>query len=153
MGRERGGGNPKAARHLRPFQPGQGGRPKGSKNKLTRARVEEEIRRVALFDAGALFERVHGQRRTFTLREVAEMPAEVRACIASVKVRTENLTTGDKKQDQTVEIRLWNKIPALEMCAKHFKWIADKESSTEVEIIDKLLDRWKEQHRDGNGSR
>jgi hypothetical protein len=151
--------NPKSMANLRPPKPGErgaggsnAGRRKGSKNKISRARIEEEIGRVALFDAGALFQRVPGER-AFQLREVADMPAEVRACIASVKVRTENLTTGDKKQDQTVEIRLWNKIPALEMCAKHFGFIKDKDTSAEVDVIDKLLDLWKEQHRTPDGRR
>lgn len=101
------------------------GRPKGAKNKLTIARVEEEIRRLALMDPLALFERAQGSRRVFTLREIADMDPDTRACIASVKVKTENLTAGDKKQDTTVEIRLWNKIDALTLCAKHFGWVKD----------------------------
>ena len=123
------------------------GRPKGSKNKLTVERVENEIRRIALMDVADLFTKAHGSRRLFTLREIAEMPDDIRACIASVKVRTENLTTGDQKQDQTVEIRLWNKITALELCAKHFKWIQEKNTAAEVAFLDKLLDAWKAQHR------
>ena len=96
------------------------GRPKGSKNKLTIARVEQELRRIALMDPLQLFEKTHGKNRTFTLRKIADMDADTRACIASVKVRTENLTAGDKAQDQTVEIKLWDKVKALEMCARHF---------------------------------
>lgn len=148
-------GNPRSLANLRPPKPGQrgagngGGRAKGTPNKLTVERVENEIRRIALMDVAQLFDRVHGRRRTFTLREVAEMPPDIRACIASVKVKTENLTAGDDKQDQTVEIRLWNKVQALEMCAKHFKWIADKETEVEIAGLDKLLDAWKAQHRDG----
>ena len=78
----------------------------------------------------ALFQRVHGTKRAFTLREIADMDPEVRACIASVKVKTENLTTGDNKQDQTVEIRLWNKVNALELCAKHFGWLTENVAHT-----------------------
>jgi|SRR5437773_611919 len=113
------------------------GRPKGSKNKLTVERVEEEIRRIALMDPLALFGRVHGTRRRFTMREIADMDPEIRACIASVKVKTENLTAGDDRQDQTVEIKLWNKNQALELCAKHFKWIADKETTV---ILDATIE-------------
>jgi hypothetical protein len=157
MGAKRGNSG---ARNLRPPLPGQrgaggsgAGRQKGTKNKLTRQRVEEEIRRVALMDVGDLFERTHGKRRTFTLREVASMPPDIRACIASVKVRTENLTAGDNKQDQTVEIRLWNKVQALELCAKHFGWIKDKDSASEWDVLDKMLDLFKEQHREDDGRR
>ena len=104
------------------------GRPKGSKNKLTIARVEQELRRIALMDPLQLFEKTHGKNRTFTLRKIADMDADTRACIASVKVRTENLTAGDKAQDQTVEIKLWDKVKALEMCARHFRWLEDKQT-------------------------
>jgi hypothetical protein len=91
------------------------GRPPGSKNKLSVARVEEELRRIATFDPITLFERVRDPttgkiRRCFTLREIHAMDPETRACIASVKVRTENLTSGDDAQDQTVEVKLWNKL-------------------------------------------
>jgi hypothetical protein len=94
------------------------GRPKGSKDKLSRERVEKELRFLALSDPKLLFERVHGTRRSFTLREIHNMPDEIRRCISSVKVKTENLTTGDGAQDQTVEVKLWDKVRALELCAK-----------------------------------
>jgi hypothetical protein len=102
------------------------GRSKGSRNKLTVERVEQEIRRLALIDPIALFDRVAKGKRTFTLRQIVDMDADTRACISSVKVKTENLAAGDNKQDQTVEIKLWDKVKALEMCAKHFRWIEDK---------------------------
>ena len=67
------------------------------------------------------------------------MDAETRACIASLKVRTENLTFGDDAQDQTVEIKLWNKLDALALCAKHFGWVTDKHEVTVH--VEELLDR------------
>jgi hypothetical protein len=120
------------------------GRPKGSKAKLTAARVEEEIRRIATFDPVTLFERFRDPttgkvRRVFTLRKIHAMDPETRACIASVKVRTENLTSGDDAQDQTVEIKLWNKLDALALCAKHFGWVTDKHEVTVH--LDELLAR------------
>jgi hypothetical protein len=120
------------------------GRPKGSKNKLTAARVEEEFRRIATLDPVTLFERVRDPktgklRRYYTLREIHAMDPETRACIASIKVRTENLNSGDDKQDQTVEIRLWNKVDALIQCAKHFGWVTEKHEHTFA--VDELLSR------------
>lgn len=151
--------NPKGLQNLRPPKKGErgalnrGGRQKGTPNKLTVERVEKEIARLALSDPLLLFTNAHGARRTFTLREINHMAPDIRACIASVKVKTENLTTGDRKQDLTVEVRLWNKVQALELCAKHFKWIADKEATTELDVISKMLDAWKEAHRaDGDQS-
>lgn len=125
-----GRGNPNPKRGPLPNGPGHG-RTKGAKNKITVERIEKEIGRIALLDPLGLFERykdpVTGKmRKTFTLRELASMNADTRACISSVKVRTENLTAGDGTQDTTVEIKLWDKVKALEMCAKHFKWIEDK---------------------------
>lgn len=101
------------------------GRPKGSKNKLTRERVEQELRYIALQDPLLLFDRTAKGKRRFTLREIDAMPEEMRRCIASVKVRTENLTPGDDAQDQTVEIRLWDKTKALELCARSLGMLKD----------------------------
>lgn len=94
------------------------GRPKGSKNKLTRARVEQELRYIALSDPIALFDRVAKGKREFKLREIQAMSSEMRRAIASVKVKTENLAAGDGVQDTTVEVRLWDKTKALELCAR-----------------------------------
>lgn len=101
------------------------GRPKGAKNKLTRERIEKELRFIALSDPIRLFDRVAKGKRTFTLREIHDMPEEMRRCIASVKVRTENLTAGDNKQDTTVEVRLWDKTKALELCARTLGMLKD----------------------------
>lgn len=101
------------------------GRPTGSKNKLTRERVEQELRYLALSDPIALFEKAHGKQRTFTLRQLETMPEEMRRCIASIKVRTENLTAGDGEQDTTVEVKLWDKTKALELCARSLGMLKD----------------------------
>lgn len=136
--------NPKGNPHHLKRDAGPG-RPKGSKNRLTIERVEQEIRRIALLNPKELFEGVHGNRRTFTLREIKRMSDDVAACIASVKVRTENLVAGDDKQDTTVEIKLWDKVKALEMCAKHFHWV-DERIKLEVNV-DELARRLDEGRR------
>ena len=133
------GGNPDRP----PLPPGKG-RPKGSKNKLTRERVEQELRVLALTNTAALsFERLrqpNGKlRTTFSLREVHAMPEDVQRCIASIKVRTENLTAGDGAQDTTVEIRWWDKVKALELCARSLGMLKDKlEISAPEELISRL---------------
>ena len=119
MSQGRPGGNPDL-----PKRNGPGvGRTKGSKNKLTRERVEQELRVVALTNAARLM--FGNGKRKFTLREIAEMPEELQRCIASVKVKTENLTAGDDAQDTTVEIRLWPKVQALELCARSLGMLKD----------------------------
>lgn len=120
------------------------GRPKGSKNRLTAARVEEELRRIALQDIGGLFAKADPDhlkkgRLVFRLKDIAAMPVEMRACIASVKVRTENLNAGDGTQDSTVEVKLWDKVKALELCARYLKMLTDKQ---EIQVsVDELTAR------------
>lgn len=115
-------GPPKDKRPPLPNGPGHG-RTKGSKNKLTRARVEQELSVVAMTNAARLM--FGNGKKKFTMREIHEMPEELQRCIASVKVRTENITAGDDKQDQTVEIRLWPKVQALELCARSLGMLKD----------------------------
>ena len=114
------------------------GRPKGSKNKLTRERLELEIRRLATSNIIDAFEGVHGNKRKFTLRELKAMPEDFQRCIASVKVRTENLTAGDDATDITVEIKLWPKDRAIEMACRTLGMFKDK---LEVTAPDELLSR------------
>lgn len=123
------------------------GRPKGSKNKLTRERVEQELRYIAFSDPIALFERVYKGQRTFKLRELAAMSPEMRRAIASVKVRTENLSAGDDKQDQTIEIKLWDKGKALELCARALGMLKDSIHITASEDVLSRLDAWKHRKR------
>jgi len=123
------------------------GRPKGSKNKLTRERWEQEVRAIALSNIVEAFTAVHGNKRSFTLRELRQMPEEMQRAISSVKVRTENLTSGDGETDTTIEIRLWDKTRALELGARANGWLKDKvEISTSEEMVSRL-DRAKQRAR------
>lgn len=129
------------------LQRGGPGRPKGSKNHLSRERVELELRRLALSNIIDAFTAAHGNRRTFTLRELRQMPEDFQRCIASVKVRTENLTAGDDSQDTTVEIKLWDKTKALELCARALGMLRDKVEITAPEEMLSRLDRAKRRAR------
>jgi len=116
-------------RHPKPLPPppnGPGhGRTKGSKNKLTKERVEKELRHIAFSNCVDLFERAHKGRRVFRLRELTAMPEGVQRAIASMKVRRENLTAGDGARDTTVEVKLWDKTKALELCARALGMLKD----------------------------
>lgn len=101
------------------------GRPRGSRNKLTRERWEKEVRAIALSNIVQAFTSIHGPKRTFTLKELRAMPEEMQRAISSVKVRTENLTPGDNAQDTTIEIKLWDKTKALELGARANGWLRD----------------------------
>ena len=105
--------------------PGRGpGRPKGSPSRLTRADVERELRFLATSN---ILDAFKGDLRVkrFTLRELRDMPESFQRCISSIKVRTENLTAGDGQQDTTVEIKLWDKTKALELCARALGMLRD----------------------------
>lgn len=125
--------------HLRaPLKPGIG---RTAPSRVTRARVEEELRHIALSDPLNAFERVKKGSQRFRLRDLNEMPPEVRRCIASIKVRTENLKAGDDAQDTTVEIRFWDKIKALELIGKYLGMFKEH---IVVEVLDARKARLRE---------
>lgn len=73
----------------------------------------QEIARLSFSDVGDLFD-VGGN-----LKSVKELPREVRACIASIKVVKKNLIAGDNAVEYVYEIKFWNKPKALELLATH----------------------------------
>lgn len=137
----KGNPHPKTA-HLKPGP----GRPKGSKNRLSRERIEQELKYLALSDPVKLFDRAAKGSRTFTLKQIHDMPEEMRRCIASVKVRTENLTAGDGSQDQTVEVKLWEKTKALELCARTLGMLTDKVEIVNADELAARLERGRQRN-------
>jgi hypothetical protein len=123
-------------------RPGRG-RPKGSPNKITRESWDNEVRYLAHSNIIDAFTAVHGNKRSFTLRELRAMPERFQRAISSVKVRTENLTPGDNAQDTTIEIKLWDKTKALELGARANGWLKDKVEVTLPEEQLSRLDRAK----------
>ncbi len=53
------------------------------------------------------------------LRQLKDMPLEVRQCIKSIKVRRVNLDPGDGMMDTIYEVTFWDKMKALELLAGH----------------------------------
>jgi hypothetical protein len=92
-------------------------------------RVEREIRDLAFFDPRKLILRRgwgKGRPPTFTLRQFAELPAEVAAAVASYDVVEENLSPSDGKQEQVIRVRWYDKREMLALLAKHFGYVTDK---------------------------
>ena len=58
------------------------------------------------------------------MKPLHELPPPVRACIASVKTTKKH--RGDDVQGDVVEVRLWDKLRALEMATKHFGLLRDR---------------------------
>lgn len=123
------------------------GRPKGSKTKrtlaieaavradleLTASRTLEEIRRLGFSDIGQCFDEAG------RLKPLKDLPTEVRACIASVKVTKKNLTAGDGVMEDVVEIKLWDKIRALEMAAKYHGLLTERLDVTGKLTLEDLI--------------
>ncbi len=111
---------------------------------ITAERTMREIGRVGFSDIGQLFD-AQG-----TLRQMKALPASVRASVASVKTLKTNLVSGDGAQETTREVKLWDKMSALNTLAKHFGLVTDKYEVTlsgNLELVAAALDRMKEQNR------
>lgn len=73
-------------------------------------------------------------REAFTpdgkLKSIHEWPEPLARAVASVKSMKKNLTAGDGKTDDVVEIRLWPKIEAMGLLMRHLKMLTDKVEHT-----------------------
>lgn len=138
---KRGNPNPSPATRLKPGNPG---RPKGVKNKVTREMVERELRHIAFVNPNDMFVKVgRGKASVFMLKSVQEMPEGLQRSLASIKVRRENLKAGDGEQDETIEVRLVDKVRSLELCARMLGMLKDKVEITAPEEHLGRLDRAK----------
>ena len=95
---------------------------------LTYARTLREIARIAYADIGAIFD------ENGNLLPVHQLPDNVRSAIASVKVVKKNLVTGAGQVDDIHEVKLWDKVKALEMAAKYLKLLDGDRGDTNVTI-------------------
>jgi phage terminase small subunit len=91
------------------------------KNAATVDRVVEELRRLAFSDLGVFFD-ANGN-----LRPLKDLTEEERAALASVKVVTRPIAGGEKGDVEYVhEVRLWDKVKALETLARHLGMLLDR---------------------------
>ncbi len=60
----------------------------------------------------------HG-RFSMSYQAFLELPEAVQRTVASVKVTQKNLVAGDRINDDVIEFKLWNRLQALEILAKH----------------------------------
>jgi hypothetical protein len=59
------------------------------------------------------------QGNLLTMAELKALPREIRGALASVKIVKRNLAAGDGKVDEVIEIKLWPKVPAVELALRH----------------------------------
>ena len=101
-----------------------------------------EIGRIAFGDIGQAF------TKTGQLKPVRELPNDIRAAVASVKTLKTNVVSGDGQQETTREIKLWDKVSALNTLAKHFGLVTDKVELSVAEPLLAKLDRIKARNRE-----
>ncbi len=142
--------------------PNWGGRPKGAKSlknrardagktralklaEITAERVMLEIARVGVSDIGVLFD------ESSKLRPVKDLPPDARAAVASIKTLKTNVVSGDGQQEETREVKLWDKLSALNLLAKHFGLVTDKVELSVAEPLLAKLDQIKAKNRTKDG--
>ena len=97
---------------------------------LTATRVLEELRRVGFMNIRGLFE-ADGR-----LKPVTEWSEEHLAAVASVDIVT--VAREDAPPAQVHELRLWNKVAALDTLAKHFGLLKERlevEGPASIQIV------------------
>jgi len=94
-------------------------------------RALRETARLAYSDIGDLFD------KDGRLLPLPEWPAHIRAAVASVKYRKFNAESGDGKQDDIVELKLWDKSKNLEMLFKHMNLF-----KTQLELSGGITIKW-----------
>ncbi len=75
-------------------------------------------------------------------KALSELTREQAACIASVELLRKNVEAGDGHIDTVLKFKLWDKLKALEMLAKHFSLLVERlDISGTVEIKNQLRAR------------
>ena len=140
----RGNPHPKTAHLKREAGPGK---PKGTKDRLSRERVEQELRHLALFDPRKLLGRTGKMARTFTLRDIADLPDEIAACIASYDVVLGNQNKSDGALETVIKVRWYDKTKALELCCRSLGMLKDQVTIGTSDELLARLDAWKLRNR------
>ena len=102
---------------------------------ITADRVKEELALIAFGDFGDFYDPETGH-----LLEVHQMPRDVRARLASVKVLRERTTRKGEDEvvhEATQELKVIDKVPCLQMLGRTFKMFTDKmEHGADVSLLD-----------------
>lgn len=123
------------------------GKPKGSKTATTRRREQVQAATLAAIEVTAartmleLARVAFGDLRTFfdadgNLKPIPDWTPDQGAQVASFEIIKKNAAAGDGVIDTVHKFKVWDKVRALEMLAKHFGLLIDKvELSGQVDII------------------
>lgn len=100
---------------------------------LTAVRILEELRRIGLSDMRSFF------TEDGNLKKLNELTEDQGACLASFEVIKKNAEAGDGHTDVVHKFRVWDKLKALEMLAKHFALLTEK-----LEHLGEVSFKWQE---------
>jgi hypothetical protein len=75
-----------------------------------------------------------------SFHDARELPPAVLASVASVKTLKTNVVSEDGQQQVTREVKLWDKLRALELLAKYFGLVTDRHD-VELHADEDLLAR------------
>ena len=115
----------------------KGGRPRGTKSPVTRAReraaarvfarhelteerILEEARRLAFVDIRGFFD------ADGNIKPIHELTAEQGAALASMEVIIKNAEAGDGQVDRVHKFKVWDKLKALELLFKRFGMLTER---------------------------
>lgn len=110
------------------------------------AEVIQALREIAFLDPLGAFEKVTTSAfgRPYVkirLRDISDMPVEIRRAIASIKVVRRNLVSGDGVADDMYEVKFWNKNDALDKLAQHLGMLTLKvEHTISVKQLERMSD-------------
>lgn len=114
---------------------------------LTNVRTEDILKaasEIAYLDPGQCFEQLINATNnvvTLRLKDITEMPLEVRRCVSSFKIIKKNLVAGDGFIDTIIEVKFWSKPDALKLLAAYKNLLAQKsEEVMTAKQLEKMSD-------------
>lgn len=102
------------------------------KAEITAERVLEELARIAFVSAEELY------NADGSVKLIDKMSVAARAAITQLSILKKNVTAGDGQMDTVLNVRLADKLKALELLAKRFGLVKEQ---VEVTGLDDLVER------------
>lgn len=96
-------------------------------------RALRELARLAYSDPAELFD------ESGALKPIGTMAPRIRHALAKVKVTKHNLTSGDGKQEDVVEVSLWDKPAMLRTLLQHLGLLTERVDVGDSEMLKRLM--------------
>jgi phage terminase small subunit len=96
---------------------------------VSKARLLQELGRIALSQVSAYFDPVTG-----AARHPAELGPDAGAALAGFEVVIKNAEAGDGHTDTIHKFKLWDKVKAIELYMKHYGMLIEKVEVTDAGV-------------------